>query len=370
MKTVCKKCGKTYGDDFQGWRCDCTGSLWLDNDVKFTRSDIRSSDFSMWRYGDVYPVGRDEVSVTLGEGMTPLTKEEFYGCRVLVKNDGLMPTGSFKDRGVAMVVNGLRKRGVRVITEDSSGNAGASFAAYCASAGIACNLYIPAGTSSGKVVQARCFGANVHEIAGTRDAVALAAQAGLDGSAYGGHNWHPLFVEGVKSIAYEIWEQNGFAAPDSIVCPVGNGSLIVGAYLGFRELLANGEVERLPRLLGVQAENCATTYRAFKRQSLEYEARKTIAEGISLYRPSKVDEVVAMIRESGGAMYAVSEEEIVAALRDTVRKGLFIEPTSAAAFAGLRRMIADGTVKEGQTTVVVVSGNGLKTINELSTLLG
>ncbi len=370
MHYVCKKCGKTYDEGFSGWRCACKSSLWLENNIHFTRRDIRQDIHSLWRYAKAFPIDNDAVSVTLGEGMTPLAPAEFYGRRVLVKNDSLMPTGSFKDRGVAMVVNGLRRRGIARITEDSSGNAGASFAAYCACAGIECDLYIPAGTSSGKVTQARSFGAHVHEVEGTRDAVALAAQAELAGSAYGGHNWHPLFVEGVKSVAYEIWEQNGFAAPDNIVCPVGNGSLVAGAYLGFKELLRSGEIGVLPKILGVQAENCNTTYRAFKGLPLDYDVKKTIAEGISLYRPSKVDEEVAMLRECGGDMFAVSEREIVDALRQAVGKGFFIEPTSATAFAGLKRMIEGGTIKEGETTVVIVSGSGLKVLDAFPKLLG
>lgn len=370
MRYVCKKCGAVYDESFSGWRCDCKSSLWLERDVAFTRKDIQRDDFSMWRYAKAYPIGRDAVAVTLGEGMTPLAPAEFYGRSVLVKNDSLMPTGSFKDRGVAMVVNGLRRRGITKITEDSSGNAGASFAAYCACAGIECDLFVPAGTSSGKVTQARYFGANVHEVEGTRDQVALAAQAELDGSAYGGHNWHPLFVEGVKSIAYEIWEQNGFAAPDAIICPIGNGSLAAGAFLGFRELLRNGEVAAVPKIYGVQAEHCNTTYRVFKGLPLDYEVKKTVAEGISLYRPGKMNEAAAMIRESGGDMVSVTEREIVDALREAVRKGFFIEPTSATAFAAVNRLAREGTVRDGQTTVVVVSGNGLKTVDEFPRLLG
>lgn len=215
MKYVCKICGKTYDESYEGWRCQCGHSLWLASEVNFHREDIRAYDFSMWRYDKAYPVHREDVVATFGEGMTPFVPVRWNGSTVYFKNESLMPTGSFKDRGVAMMINFIKRQGINKITEDSSGNAGAAVSAYSARAGLECNVFVPESTSQGKVAQIACFGAHLHKIPGRRDNAAEAAQSVSDG-VYAGHNWHPMFVEGVKSIAYEIWEQNGFEAPDNI----------------------------------------------------------------------------------------------------------------------------------------------------------
>ena len=369
MNYICKHCSKTYPAEASLWRCECGASLWCDFTPSFSRKDIRQDDLTMWRYDAAYPVKRSEVVATYNEGLTSLARMSWEGLNLLVKMDSLMPTGSFKDRGVVMVVNFLRKLGVRRITEDSSGNAGASTAAYAAVAGIDCDLYVPAGASEGKLMQARLYGANVHIIGGSRDSVALAAQESEHGGVYAGHNWHPLFVQGTKSAAYEIWEQNGFRAPDVAVCAAGNGSTLIGLYLGFSELLASGEIEKLPRLYGVQAENCNTLHRAFHNLSLDYEVKPTIAEGISLYRPSKVDEVVSMARESGGDILSVSESGIKKALLQAGKKGLCIEPTSATTFAGLEQLRLAGTIGEGESVAVMVSGNGLKSPSTIMSIM-
>ncbi len=360
MEYFCKSCAKVYPAEASVWRCECGSSLWCDFTASFFRKDIRQNDLTMWRYDKAYPIRRNEVTVTYSEGLTPLARVSWGCLDLLVKMDSLMPTGSFKDRGVVMVINVLRKQGVRRITEDSSGNAGASTAAYAALAGMECDLYVPEGASEGKLMQARLHGATVRVISGSRDAVALAAQQSGHGGVYAGHNWHPMFVQGTKSAAYEIWEQNGFRAPDAAVCSVGNGSTLVGLYLGFSELLASGEIARLPRLFGVQAENCNTIHRAFHGLSLDYEVKPTIAEGISLYRPSKVSEVARMARESGGDILSVSESDIKKALLEAGRKGLCIEPTSAAAFAGLEQLRAAGRILQRESVAVMVSGSGLK----------
>lgn len=369
MNYFCKSCSNAYPAEASLWRCECGASLWCDFTASFSKKDIRQNDLSMWRYDKAYPVKRNEVTVTYNEGLTPLARVPWDGLNLLVKMDSLMPTGSFKDRGVVMVVNFLRKQGVGRITEDSSGNAGASTAAYAALAGIDCDLYVPAGASEGKLMQARLYGASVHIVSGSRDSVARAAQESEHGGVYAGHNWHPLFVQGTKSAAYEIWEQNGFRAPDAAVCAAGNGSTLIGLYLGFSELLAAGEIEKLPRLYGVQAENCNTLHRAFHGLPLDYEVKPTIAEGISLYRPSKVDEVVRMARESGGDILSVSESDIAKALLRAGKKGLCIEPTSAATFAGLEQLRIAGNLRADESVVAMVSGNGLKSPSAIMTIM-
>lgn len=368
MNYFCKKCGHKYDDNFLGWKCDCGGSLWLDREVSFNRKDIRINDFSLWRYDKAYPLKSEDLVSTFGEGMTPLSKDEWDTFAIYIKNDALMPTGSFKDRGVAMMINHLALKRVKKITEDSSGNAGASVAEYAAKAGIECNIYVPEGTSEGKVAQVKCSGASLHQIPGSRDKTALAAQSGIEG-VYASHNWNPYFIEGVKSMAYEIWEQLGYSAPDNIVCPVGNGSIALGLFQGFQKLLYNSEVSHLPKIYGVQPHNCNTIYRKFHGQDEEFEAEPTIAEGIALKFSSKCGEVVEVIRCSKGELIEVTEEEIIKALQKISKKGYFIEPTSSAAFAGMSQLIEQKKIEKYELTVVIISGNGLKASDKILYLL-
>ena len=365
-----RRCGKTYSQLPEGMKSGCGASLWMDYPHKLSRGDIRSNLFSMWRYAAALPVQPDDRLITLGEGLSPLVPADWEGRSILIKNESQLPTGSFKDRGIAMVVNTLRAQGVTAIAEDSSGNAGASTAAYAAKAGIHCDIFVPETTSEGKTAQVAAFGASLHKIPGPRDRAAQAAQEGCGGSVYAGHNWHPAFVEGVKTAAYEVWEQNGCSAPDAVVCAVGNGSMAVGMYLGFSDLLVGGEIEKLPRIYGVQSENCDPLVRLFNGEDLGHTPSPTVAEGIALPRSTKAAEAVEMVRESGGRMLRVSENEIVTALEQLIRKGFFPEPTSAAAFAGLSRLIRQDEIREGEKTVVTLSGNGLKAAGKIFSLLG
>lgn len=194
MKFICRDCNKSYGGHKAPWQCECRGALWVDADIEFHREDIRREEMTMWRYDAAFPIKKEEARITFGEGMTPLARFPWKGSEVQVKNERLMPTGSFKDRGVAMMVNYLHQSRVTRVTEDSSGNAGASVAAYCALAGMECDIFIPRGTLMGKVSQAKCFGANLHQVPGTRDDTVRAAQMAKGGvGVCAGHNWHLLF---------------------------------------------------------------------------------------------------------------------------------------------------------------------------------
>lgn len=364
MVYLCKSCGKKYDERFKGWRCECGEALWLNREVKFNRNDIRLNDFTQWRYDKAYPIKKEELISTFGEGMTPLVKETWDDSNIYIKNEAIMPTGSFKDRGVSMMINHLAIQGVNKITEDSSGNAGASVAEYAAKAGMECSIYVPEGTSEGKVGQVISSGATIHQIPGPREATALAAQSAIDG-VYASHNWNPYFIEGVKSIAYEIWEQLNFTAPDNIVVPSGNGSLPIAIEQGFRELLLNGEVDSIPKIYGIQAQNCNPVYRKFHGLPEEFDAKATMGEGIALKFSSHIEEVILAIRSSKGDMLDVTEDEILEGLKKMLKKGYFIEPTSATAFAGVTKLINEKKINPKDTTVVIVSGNGLKASDKI-----
>lgn len=366
----CRRCGTQHEELPETMCCQCGASLWMDYPHHLCREDIETNEFSMWRYATALPVAFGTDTVTLGEGLSPLVRTQWNGRQILLKNESLLPTGSFKDRGIAMVVNCLKTQGVQCIAEDSSGNAGASMAAYAARADIKCHIYVPDSTSDGKIAQAMAFGAQVHKVPGGREQAAQAARNSVIEVMYAGHNWHPAFVEGIKTIAYELWEQNGFIAPDAVVCAVGNGSVAMGLYLGFSDLLESKQIDSMPRIYGVQAQGCDTTCRIFEGKTADYTPLPTVAEGIALYRPSKSWETAEMVRASGGAMVRVSEAKIVQALDKLAKGGFFAEPTSAAAFAGLDHLIASKAISPKETVAVTLSGNGLKASTKIFALLG
>ncbi|MCL2856416.1 MAG: pyridoxal-phosphate dependent enzyme [Oscillospiraceae bacterium] len=363
MEFLCAHCNSKYPFDLPRWRCDCGGYLKLEQDVFFTQDDINPSLPGSWRYEKAYPLPYSEISVSFGEGMTPLVPVKFGGTSLRVKVDSLMPTGSFKDRGTVMAVNYLKNRGVTQIAEDSSGNAAASMAAYCTLGGIECSVYIPAGNSSGKIIQTRAYGAQVFSIAGTREDVAAAAQ--IHDRSYAGHNWHPMFEAGYKSVAYEIWEQNSFKEPDAIFTPCGGGGLTLGLAKGFSELLRSGQIAKLPKIFAAQPENCNPIYRAFHGIPGEFAPRPTIAEGTSIAKPIKLKEIVDSVRASGGQMVSVTDNQIVKALPIAWQSGIYIEPTSATAFAAFVKMQTDGEIASGDDVVIIASGNGLKATDKI-----
>src|SRR6185437_4933762 len=191
------------------------------------------------------------------EGWTPLVTRDWDGAAIRFKLERQMPTGSFKDRGTAVMLNHLLEVGVGAIHEDSSGNAGSSIAAYAAAAGLTCRIYVPQAAPRGKIVQIAASGAELCAIPGTRQDVTEAALQAVGESFYASHNWQPFFIEGTKTLAYELWEQLGFRVPDNILVPTGYGSNILGLDRGFDELERRGEIAARPRLFAVQAANCA-----------------------------------------------------------------------------------------------------------------
>jgi threonine synthase len=362
--------GQTYPLTEARWCADDGHYLNLAPAPGLRRVDIDIARRSVWRYAAALLVDFGQA-VTLGEGWTPLVDGEWGGASVLYKLEFMMPTGSFKDRGMTVMVSYLRSRGLERVLEDSSGNAGASLSAYAAAAGMACRILVPETASYPKIAQIAAGGADVVTIKGSRQDVAEAALAQSAEIFYASHNWQPFFVEGTKTLAYELWEQLDFTAPDNVVVPVGYGSNVLGADRGFGELLRNGEIGARPRLFGVQAARCApyeAAFRAGAENLVPTPIAATIAEGIATARPTRVAEVLRAVRETGGAIVAVEEAEIVEALRALARRGLYVEPTSAVAAAGLSRLLASGAIRPHERTVLVLTGSGLKasaTIGEL-----
>jgi threonine synthase len=306
---------------------------------------------------------------------TPLASLDVDGTRLLAKLDFLTPSGSFKDRGFAVLLAALTQTGARRVVEDSSGNAAASIAAYAARASIPCTVYAPASASPGKLVQAAAYGANVTRVHGSRSDVARAAEDQHDeprGVIYASHNWHPYFIAGVATWAFEVWEQLGWRAPDNVIVPAGSGSLVLGARYAFTLLRKGGEISRLPRVFAVQPEACSPLVTAMERRTpatTAFEQRPTIAEGASIANPVRARAVLAALRDSGGRAVAAPEEEIVDATLEASSQGIYIEPTSALAIAGARTLLRSGAIAQSESTVLVLTGSGLKATETVERLI-
>jgi threonine synthase len=353
------------------WRSDAGAPLMITDLPGIGRDRIDTRVRSLWRYAAALPV---EVAdpITMGEGVTPLVARKWRGVPALFKLEWLSPTGSFKDRGASVMLSILRGQGVTRVLEDSSGNGGAAIAAYAAAGGMAAKILVPASTPREKTVQMRAYGAEIELVAGTRQETSDAAERQSAAIFYAGHNWQPFFLQGTKTLAYELWEDLGFAAPDNIVIPTGAGSNVLGCDIGFSELLRQGGIARLPRLFAAQPANCAPIHASFEAglgDLAPVETRPTIADGTAIAKPVRAREVLAALRRSGGATVAVSEAGIEQALFDLARIGLYAEPTSALAAAAFTRLIERGAVHPGETTVAVLTGAGLKATRRVGELM-
>jgi len=357
---VCTACGATQPIDGRVWRCGCGGLLDLP-DIAPRPFVVDGSQWSLWRYRAAlasFPTSDIWKAVSLGEGMTPLVPEppDQY-----LKVDFLMPTLSFKDRGSAVLVAKAAEMGVARLVADSSGNAGTSIAAYAARAGIAAEVFVPAATSPAKVAQLRAHGATVRQVGGSRRDAADEAMARVEASGdfYASHVYNPLFHQGTKTFAYEIWEQLGGQAPGTVVVPAGNGTLLLGAARGFAELVAAGAAVRVPRLIAVQAARCAPAAAAWRGAAPTASWGSSVAEGIAIAHPGRLAQMLAAVEGSGGAFVTVDDAEILDGRRVLAGRGLGVEPTAAVAWAAWRSW--PGAAQAPRPVVVALTGAGLKT---------
>jgi threonine synthase len=337
-----------------------------------TRSQIDSATRSLWRYRAAFPMQVD-APITMGEGCTPLICRTLHGAPALLKCEWFMPTGSFKDRGASVMLSLLRAQGIRDVLEDSSGNGGAAISAYAAAGGLTATIMAPASTSPAKTVQMRAHGANVELIAGTRQDTADAAARRSETTFYASHNWHPFFLHGTKTLAYELWEDLGFRAPDNIITPCGAGSNVLGCEIGFSELLRAGEIDTMPRIFAAQPANCGPIAAAFIADSdapVACRILPTIAEGTAIAQPIRLVEVLGALRETRGGAVMLSVADIGAATLELARIGIYVEPTSAQAAAAFAKLLGAGTITAEQTTVLVLTGSGLKATPRIAELLG
>ncbi len=364
--------GQTFPLDQPRWCGPDRAPLLLTPLPGLTRARIDAATRSLWRYRAALPMLVGDP-ISMGEGCTPLITCRLHGAQARIKCEWFMPTGSFKDRGASVMLSLLRAQGVAAVLEDSSGNGGAAVSAYAAAGGLRATIMAPASTSPAKTVQMRAHGATVELIPGSRQDTADAAVARSATTFYASHNWHPFFLHGTKTLAYELWEDLGFRAPDNIVTPCGAGSNVLGCEIGFSELLRAGEIDTMPRIFAAQPANCAPIAAAFLAGSeapVATEIRPTIAEGTAIAQPVRLAEVLGTLRETRGGAVMLSEDEIGAATLDLARIGIYVEPTAAQGAAAFRKLLATGTITPEQTTVLVLTGSGLKATPRMAELLG
>ncbi len=356
----CTRCHQAYPAEGVPFLCAACGGIYdFDAPFLFNPDAIDLNAPGIWRYRSGFGLPEDAPAISLGEGNTPLIAMQSNGCEAWLKLDSLNPTGSYKDRGSATLLSFLRLHGVQRALEDSSGNAGASFAAYAARAGVAARVFVPEAAAGPKRRQIELYGADLVQVAGARSAAAEAAlEEAKRGVAYASHAYLPFGLPGIATLAYELYAQMG-SAPGTVVAPVGHGGLLLGIVRGFAALQAAGVIQQQPYYVGVQAARCAPLWLGFT-QGIEamggVQEGQTVAEGVRVRVPMRAEAIIREILPQSGTMVAIEEERILPAYADLAARGVYVEPTSALVWA------AYGAMAETlpQPVVMVISGAGLK----------
>ncbi|HLE15681.1 MAG TPA: pyridoxal-phosphate dependent enzyme [Anaerolineales bacterium] len=357
---LCTNCRQPYPPAGTPYRCPNCGGVFDFADLPdFHLEEVEDHLPGIWRYRHTFNLAADTPLISLGEGNTPLLWDRIGDLEVAFKLEYLNPTGSFKDRGSSLLASFLRSRGVEAAVEDSSGNAGASFAAYAARAGIKARIYIPDSASGPKRAQIHAYGAEVARIMGPRsnatEAVKRAAEAGM---AYASHAYLPFNIPGYATAAYELVEQLG-EVPGSVILPVGQGGLLLGLARGFQAMHRAGLVDKIPRLVGVQARACAPLWAvaAYGAVGLGFVGEAaTLAEGIRVRHPVRGDILLSTLAAMNGTLVAVDEEDILPGRDQLARRGFYVEPTSAVVWPVLTRMSEELT----RPIVSILTGSGFK----------
>lgn len=352
----CPYCGNRYNKNELIFQCSCGKPLSIEYSIDKHINIVSKKDInSMWRYASLLPFDADiNEAVTLGEGTTPLLKDTYNDKHFFIKLESINPSGSFKDRGSSLVISHLTSMGLKEFLEDSSGNAGLSYAMYAAKANLHSLIFVPNYLSEQRLFHLNLLNAKVNIIPGSRKDVAEAAIHASKNIFYTSHAWSPFFLHGVKTIAYEIYESLKSPIIPPIYIPTGNGTLLMGLYLGFSDLLTLKLIHKIPPLYAVQPESCAPLKHFKEYNSLEgFKSTYSVAEGTLIEKPPRIIEMLQAVGESNGKIITISEKEIIDAFKILNRKGYFVEPTSALAFASF--------IKEPEDSgVVMLTGSALK----------
>lgn len=358
----CLKCNQSI-IDLLDFKCpSCNQPLNIQTHINFEANRIQRHNYTVWRYTQFFPYIKEAERVTLGEGWTPLIK---FSENVFFKLESLNPTGSFKDRGSTTLISAIHKQIRKAngyISEDSSGNAGASMAAYAVRAGLKTKIYVPEDVSGPKFTQIQFYGAEVVKIRGSRNKVAEEAQKAERGKFYVGHILHPLFRDGIRSLAYEIAEQLSWHVPEHIYLPVSAGTLLLGVVSGFQHLTKSNIIEEMPKIIACQTQQVSPLYHRFK--NLRYtppERITSIADALVSVDPPLLNLMVKNLGEANGDVVMVEENEIFNAFTELAQKGFYVEPSSAVAYAAYKKQIAKKEISKSDKTALVLTGAGLKT---------
>lgn len=356
----CRACGEPFPVETFPHRCpSCGGLFGFVDGLDFDPDQLEPDLPGIWTYRSSFALPERAPLVTLGEGSTPLVEAEFFGSQVWFKLESLNPSGSFKDRGSAVLASWLLAGKVQTAVEDSSGNAGASFAAYASRAGIHSKIFIPASASGPKRSQIESYGSEVVPVPGPRSEAARAVLQEVEqGAVYASHAYLPQGTAGIATIAYELVEQLG-EPPGMVLLPVGHGSLLLGIALGFEGLLKGGLIGRIPRLIGIQSAVYDPLCRAFEAGGSIAEQipeGKTIAEGVAIANPYHGEQVLAAVRRSDGAILRVEESQIRLGKQHLARKGIYVEISSGLVWDGLRQLSG----KLAGPVVCIITSHGLK----------
>ena len=356
----CTKCGLSYPPEGVPYRCQNCGGLYAYSaPPPLDLAQIDRSQPGIWKYRRTFGIGPGCEPVSLGEGNTPLVWARVFGREVAFKCEYLNPSGSFKDRGSTVIASLLKSRNVPEAIEDSSGNAGASFAAYAARAGIKAKIFVPGSASGPKCRQIMSYGAKLIRIAGSRLDVADAVQQKADeGEVYASHAYLPFNMAGYATAAYEIFEQMDEKLPGTIVVPAGQGGFLLGLIHGFNQLRIATNTP-IPTMIGVQAASCAPLWKAFRNGTAGPDTATiaaTCAEGVNIPVPIRQEEVIQAVKASGGGFQTVDEASILPGRDSLARLGFYVEPTSAIVWPVLENNSEEWT----DPIVVLLTGSGYK----------
>jgi threonine synthase len=372
----CRECGKEYRPQFRYVCEECFGPL----DVTYEFPDIKRETFesrekTYWRYFELLPIASKSNIVSLNAGLTPLQHADKLGSKLglkemYVKNDSVNPTFSFKDRPAGVAVSRAREVGLKAVGCASTGNLASATAAHAAKAGLPCYIFAPSDMEHAKIAQALSYGAEFVAVEGTYDDANRIASVIGDSKGFGivNINMRPYYVEGSKTLAYEVAEQLGWQVPDTLVIPVGSGAMLNAICKGFEELYSLGLVQeddvKNMKIVAAQPHGCSPVVDAFKRNSDEVvpvERPETVAKSLAIGDPGDGMYVLRRLKQYNGIAEEATDDEIIDGILTLAKtEGIFTEPAGGVSVAVLRKLVEEGKIEQDEKVVCYVTGNGLK----------
>jgi threonine synthase len=379
----CRECGKEYDPQFRYVCEDCFGPLdVLYKEVRVDKNTFELREKTYWRYFELLPIADKANIVSLNAGLTPLQHADKLGGRLglkslYVKNDSVNPTFSFKDRPAGVAVSRAKETGLKAVGCASTGNLASATAAHAAKAGLPCYIFAPSDLEHVKIAQALSYGAEFVAVDGTYDDANRVASIIGDSKGIGvvNINMRPYYVEGSKTLAYEVAEQLGWKLPDNLVIPVGSGAMLNAICKGFEELHSLGLTDspRDMKIIAAQPHGCSPVVDAFKRNSDEVvpvERPETIAKSLAIGDPGDGLYVLKRLKQYNGIAEEANDAEICDSILLLARtEGIFTEPAGGVSVAVLRKLVEEGRIEKDESTVCYVTGNGLKTTEAIIGLL-